>query len=159
MSILSKIAAGANKFSNELLLPTNGLGKLGAYLSAAADQPLGLAAMAAMRDQRNGADTELERQIKEMRLKQMMQPPQPGNDYERIVARLGQEAADKYLATLAAGPPISVDTLDPVSGQTIRQLLPRSSFTPPSNQPPVGSVIPDPRKPGGAPQPGARPFR
>jgi len=49
--ILSKIAGFANRFSSELLHPTNPIGQLGMYLSAASGNDLGRAQYAAQQDQ------------------------------------------------------------------------------------------------------------
>lgn len=48
---LGKLAGGLNRFSDELINPTTGLGKLGMYLGAASGGTLGQAALAAREDQ------------------------------------------------------------------------------------------------------------
>lgn len=127
-SILSRIASGANRFSGELLNPSNALGKFGAYLSAASGNPLGEAALASMRDSREQEGTELERQLKQMSIQaQLAKAGQPSNDYERIVARLGQDQGDSYLRAMAAGPPMAVDAID-ATGATVRQYIPRTQL-------------------------------
>lgn len=50
------------------------------------------------------------------------------NDYGFIGDHLGKDAADNYLRSIAAGPPMAVDAIDPVTGQTVRQYIPRSGL-------------------------------
>lgn len=122
--ILARIAGGINKFGDELLMPTSGIGKLGAYLGAAGGGQLGLASMAAMRDARGSADSDIDRQIKEMQLQRLQNPLPPNNDtindYNFIRDRRGQAAADSYLDTIVEGPPIAYDYLNQVTGNTER---------------------------------------
>lgn len=76
------------------------------------------------------------------------------NDYGFITDHLGKDAADNYLKSLAAGPPMAVDAIDPVTHQTVRQYIPRTSLpgmgaSPPQVAPPGVTFTPIPA-PGGA---------
>ena len=69
---LSRLMGGLNKMSDELLTPTSGLGKLGAYVGAASGSDLGRASMAAMHDQRIAEQDAAERDIKQAQLQEML---------------------------------------------------------------------------------------
>ena len=66
--LLSKIAGGVNRFSDELLAPTNPLGKLGMYLGAASGGVLGQASLAHQQDQLSRGDADLDRQYKQAQI-------------------------------------------------------------------------------------------
>ena len=63
--LLSRLFGGVNKFSDELLHPSNPLGKLGMYLGAASGGDLGRAGMAAQDDQRQFEDDQAQRAYRE----------------------------------------------------------------------------------------------
>lgn len=69
--LLQRIAGFANGAANELLLPTTGLGRLGAYVGAASGGDLGKATMMAMRDQQSTEQAESERGFKQMQMDEM----------------------------------------------------------------------------------------
>ncbi|SCW57028.1 hypothetical protein SAMN02927924_01435 [Sphingobium faniae] len=132
--ILSKIAGGINKFSDELINPTSALGRLGMFLGAASGSDLGQAQMMAAQDARlrrrdmfDDEDRDLDRQYRQAQIQKLLAPQQPNDTYERIVARLGQGQGDSYLRTLAEGPPIAVD-VQQADGSTVRQYMPRGQF-------------------------------
>lgn len=151
MGFLSKLSRGIDKFSNELLVPTTGLGKLGAYLGAASGNDLGTASMAAMRDARAGGDDQLERQIKMAQLAKLLAPPQanPSDLEERVRyldsfrPGLGGTYAENYAANGGGAPQI-------VTTPKGTFAIPRAAVTGgvPA-MPKIGEVIDDPRR-GGA---------
>jgi len=150
--ILSQIAGFANRFSEELINPTNGLGKLGMYLGAASGTPLGQAAYAAHQDALKQGDTDLERQYKQAQIAHLGQPDLSGTygNYQLILSRLGQDTANNYLQNLAEGPPFAVDVQTAPGGPVVRQIMPRSQFTPPQpSTPKPGDVIDGFRYKGG----------
>lgn len=49
------------------------------------------------------------------------------NDYQFIAERLGPDAAQNYLKTIADGPPVAVDVAGP-DGSVTRQFIPRSQM-------------------------------
>lgn len=72
--------------------------------------------------------------------------PKPVNndtisDFNFIAQKLGPEKATEFLGTIAAGPPMAVDAVDPVTHQTVRQYIPRTSLpgmgSAPSGPPPA----------------------
>lgn len=71
-SLIAQIANGLNRAGDELLMPTTGLGKFGAYLGAASGAPTGLASMAAMRDKRAGDETAAENAFKQAQMQEMI---------------------------------------------------------------------------------------
>jgi hypothetical protein len=163
--LLSRIAGGINKFSEELINPQSALGRLGMYLGAASGTDLGQAQFLAAQDQRRRQqeqweleDRGINQQLKQAQIQKLLNP-QPNDTYERIVARLGQGQGDNYLRTLAEGPPIAID-VQGADGSVTRQFMPRGqfggNFTPTVPTAPVGKLTPITE--GGAGS-GQRPFR
>ena len=124
---LSKLAGGFDKFANELITPTSGLGKLGAYLGAASGSPLGQAQMAALADQRrmmeqagSEEDRALERQIKQAQLQNLLNPKPVNNDtvndYNFYSQRFGPEFADNWLRNNSEKP-VAVQSVNPATGE------------------------------------------
>lgn len=74
--IFAKLMGGLNKISDEMLMPTTGLGRLGAYVGAASGSDLGRASMAAMHDQRELEEAEAERGYKQAQLQEMLRKAQ-----------------------------------------------------------------------------------
>src|SRR5690606_37055154 len=106
--ILSRLAGGFNKFSEELINPTSALGRLGMFLGAAGGSDLGQAQMMAAQDARlrrrdmfEDEDRQLDREYRQAQIAKMLAPKEPNDNYERIVARLGQAQGDSYLRALA----------------------------------------------------------
>jgi len=85
------------------------------------------------------------------------------NDYSFILKTLGPGAANQYLNNVAAGPPMAVDSHDPVTGNTVRSFVPRAQLpgmNAPASKP--GAIIqqlPPGAKPiGGASPTGSQTF-
>ena len=116
--ILSQIAGFANRFSEELINPTNGLGKLGMYLGAASGSPLGQAQYAAHQDALKAGDTALERQYKLAQIAHLNAPSSndTNNDYNLYLQHFGKEYADEWLKNQGEKPQ-AVQSVDPATGQ------------------------------------------
>lgn len=157
--LLSKIAGGVNRFSDELLAPTNPLGKLGMYLGAASGGVLGQASLAHQQDQLSRGDADLDRQYKQAQIAKLAQGPNNDtiNDYNFIFEKQGQAAADSYLSNLASGPPIAVDVAQP-DGSVVRQYMPRAQFNIPPRAAPPGVTF-TPLDDGGPAPKTSAPFR
>jgi len=72
--ILSKIAGFANRFGDELINPTSGLGKAAMWLNAASGNDLGRAQLGALQNSREDQDQQLKQQLAQIQLKKLMQP-------------------------------------------------------------------------------------
>ncbi len=164
--ILSKLAGGVDKFSNELLTPASALGRLGAYLGAASGTDLGRAQLLAQQDARQqkmdmfGAeDRDLERQYKQAQLAALLNPKPVNNDtvndYNFIKSVLGDDAGKSFLSNLASGPPIAVD-VQQADGSVVRQFMPRAQFAAPRTAP--QGVTFTPLDEGGPTQPASGSF-
>ena len=116
--ILSSLLGGINRFSDELINPTNGLGKLGMYLGAASGTPLGQAAYAAHQDALKQGDTDLERQYKMAQIAHLNAPSSndTNNDYNLYAQHFGKDYADTWLKNQGEKPQ-AVQSVDPATGQ------------------------------------------
>ena len=81
-----------------------------------------------MKLQEQMRNDQIDRMYKMAQTAKELRPEKPASDYDRIVARLGQQAGDGYLSSLAAGPPMAVDAIDPTTHQTMREYIPRAQL-------------------------------
>ena len=105
--LLSKIAGGVNRFSDELLAPTNPLGKLGMYLGAASGGVLGQASLAHQQDQLSRGDADLDRQYKQAQIAKLAQGPNNDSeaDWSFYQSRLTPDQFEQYKANRIYSPP------------------------------------------------------
>jgi len=150
--LLSQIAGFANRFGDQLINPTSGLGKAAMWLNAASGNDLGKAQFAAHEDALKSQDSNLDRLYKQAQIAHLGQPDLSGTygNYQLILSRLGQDTANNYLQNLAEGPPFAVDVQTAPGGPVVRQIMPRSQFAQPqSSTPKPGDVIDGFRYKGG----------
>jgi len=135
--ILSQIAGFANRFSDELINPTNGLGKLGMYLGAASGSPLGQAQYAAHQDALKAGDSDLERQYKMAQIAHLNAPASNDtvNDYNFWKQTLSPDQFSQWLGNKINPPHFAIGP----NGQMMMiggYIPPTAQQSPPDTLPP-----------------------
>jgi len=116
--LLSQIAGFANRFGDQLINPTSGLGKAAMWLNTASGNDLGKAQYAAHQDALKQGDTDLERQYKMAQIAHLNAPSSndTNNDYNLYLQHFGKDYADEWLKNQGEKPQ-AVQSVDPNTGQ------------------------------------------
>jgi len=144
--ILSQIAGFANRFGDQLINPTSGLGKAAMWLNAASGNDLGKAQYAAHQDALKTQENDLDRQFKMAQIAHLNAPASNDtlNDYNLFLGHFGKDYADEWLKNQGEKPQ-AVQSVDPNTGQVT------TYFVRPSMIGGIPGMAPAPSAPKAAP--------
>ena len=144
--LLSQIAGFANRFGDQLINPTSGLGKAAMWLNTASGNDLGKAQYAAHQDALKSQENDLDRQYKLAQIAHLNAPASNDtlNDYNLFLGQFGKDYADQWLKNQGEKPQ-AVQSVDPNTGQVT------TYFVRPSMIGGIPSMAPAPSAPKAAP--------